>query len=244
MRTLESSIYGLSINMKLVCISDTHNKHDKLDIPDGDVLVHAGDATMLGTDEELEDFVNWLGRQTHKHKVWVAGNHDWGMESNQMAYQKFFYKRGRPIGDVNGIRTHIEQLCSAYGIHYLNNTGVDIDGTKFWGSPDQPAFCGWGFNRSNAFLTEHWKTIPDDTNILITHAPAYGLLDTLEDGGMVGDVPLMKRLNTLPNLKLHICGHIHPSYGTLEVGQVTHVNASILDDSYQIRNKPITVELK
>lgn len=229
--------------MKIVCISDTHNQHNKITLPDGDMLIHAGDATMMGTDSELEDFVNWMSRQPFKHKIWVAGNHDWGMESDQKAYEKFFYRRMKPVGDVNGIRHYIEQLCKSYGIHYLNNTGVKIDGINIWGSPDQPAFCSWAFNRTPQNLVGHWTKIPDDTNILITHCPAYGILDTLEDGDMVGDVALMKRINTLPNLQLHVCGHIHPSYGTIQIGNTNHVNAAILDDSYKIRNKPIEVKL-
>ena len=198
---------------------------------------------MLGTDEELENFVNWLGKLPHKHKVWVAGNHDWGMESDQNAYDRFHYRRHLSIGDVNSVRLHIERLCKEYSINYLNNTGVVINGLNFWGSPDQPAFCGWGFNRNNTYLTAIWNKIPDDTHVLITHAPAYGILDTLEDGDMVGDVPLMKRLNTLPNLKLHLCGHIHPSYGTIEIGNTIHANGSILNDSYRIVNKPIVLEI-
>lgn len=212
-------------------------------IPSCDILAHAGDATMLGTEDELSEFVRWLAKQPAKHKVWVAGNHDWGMESDQKAFDRFHFKRRLPNCSIDGLREYIEQLCKDLGVTYLNNTGVEVEGLKIWGSPDQPAFCGWGFNRSNTFLTEHWKTIPDDTDILITHAPAYGILDTLEDGDMVGDVPLMKRLNTLPNLKLHLCGHIHPSYGTIQVGNTIHVNGSILDDDYRIRNKPIEIKL-
>jgi 3',5'-cyclic AMP phosphodiesterase CpdA len=224
-------------------MSDSHNLHNNISVPDGDIILHAGDATMLGTEDELESFVRWLGSQPHKHKIWVAGNHDWGMESDQMAYQKFFLRRRMPIGDVNSIRQHIEKLCLDLGVTYLNNSGTTIEGLNFWGSPDQPEFCNWAFNRSVQTLPNHWKTIPDNTNVLITHCPAYGILDQLEDGTMVGDVALMKRINTLPNLKIHLCGHIHPGYGTLELGNVTHINGSILDDSYKIRNKPIEVTL-
>lgn len=232
------------MSLKIVCISDTHNLHDQIVLPDGDVLVHAGDSTMLGRIDELENFVNWFGRQTHKHKVLIAGNHDWGMESNQKAYEKFFYKRGLPVGDVNSIRTYIEGLCNTYNINYLNNTSTIIEGLKFYGSPDQPAFCGWGFNRTNAQLNEIWKKIPDDVNVLITHAPSYGVLDSLEYcGTMVGDVPLMKRINTLANLKLHVFGHIHPDYGVIEVDGSKRVNACLLDDRYKVRNQPIVVEI-
>lgn len=235
----------MNMSLNITCLSDTHNKHHYLTIPEADVLLHAGDATMIGTKKELESFVQWLAKQPAAHKIWVAGNHDWGMETTQSAYDHWAFRRRRSDQIVvDEVRTHILKLCEEYRITYLNNSGVTIDGVNFWGSPDQPAFCGWGFNRSSQFLQEHWKTVPDDTNVLITHAPAYGILDALEDGEMVGDVALLKRINTLPNLKLHLAGHIHPGYGTVEVAGVTHVNASILDDSYQIRNKPIELELK
>jgi hypothetical protein len=228
--------------MKITMLSDTHDKHEHLLLTGGDVLLHAGDATISGTKQQLTNFVLWLSKQDYKHKIWIAGNHDWGMETDQAAYDRWVGHRGRELKELHPIREHILKLCSDLGVTYLANSGVTIDGVNIWGSPDQPAFCGWGFNRTNTELTEHWKTIPDNTNILITHAPAYGILDALENGDMVGDVPLMKRLNTLPNLNLHLCGHIHPSYGMLEVGPVKHYNGSILNDFYQIENQPITID--
>lgn len=198
---------------------------------------------MVGNKKELKKFIEAFAAAPYKHKVWIAGNHDWGMEYDQTAYEAWCGRRMRETRLLSETRSYILELCAHHNITYLNNSGVEIEGLKIWGSPDQPAFCGWAFNRSYAFLEEHWKTVPDDTNILITHSPAYGILDTLENGDMVGDVPLMKRINTLPNLKLHLCGHIHPSYGMIQIGETTHVNGSILDDSYRIANKPITLEI-
>lgn len=229
--------------MDITCISDTHDKHFEITLEKGNILIHAGDATMSGSKEQLTNFVLWLYEQPFEHKIWVAGNHDWGMEYDQDAYESWCGRRMRKVKKLSETRKHITKLCKELGITYLNNSGVEVEGLKIWGSPDQPAFYGWAFNRSEAFLEEHWKTVPDDTNILITHAPAYGILDTLETGDLVGDVNLMLRLETLSNLKLHVCGHIHPSNGIKEVGGVTHVNASLLDDRYQVAHQPIKVVL-
>ncbi|MCJ1313576.1 hypothetical protein MMC25_007255 [Agyrium rufum] len=60
--------------VKVVCISDTHNKTPI--IPDGDILVHAGDLTNKGTFAELQAQLDWLSRLPHAHKIVIAGNHD------------------------------------------------------------------------------------------------------------------------------------------------------------------------
>lgn len=145
--------------------------------------------------------------------------------------------------DVNQVRSEIIALCNSLGVTYLHNSGINIEGLNIWGSPDTPAFYGWAFNRTQRELQEHWKTVPDNTDILVSHGPAYGVLDALEDGTMVGDIELMKRINKLPKLKLHVFGHIHPSYGSVEVDGSTRVNASILNDSYQVQNKAVEITL-
>lgn len=229
--------------MKIACISDTHDRHNEIVLGGGDLLIHAGDATMNGTKSQLTNFVLWLAKQPYTYKVWVAGNHDWGMEYDQTAYESWCGRRMREVKQLTETRNFIQELCKHHNISYLNNSGVQVEGFNIWGSPDQPAFCGWAFNRSHKYLEEHWQIVPEDTNILVTHCPSYGILDTLENGDMVGDVALMKKINILPSLKLHVCGHIHPAHGTFQVGDLTYVNASILDDRYQVHNQPITIEL-
>src|ERR1035438_7317729 len=105
--------------MKLVAISDTHNRHNKLVMPEGDVLIHAGDATGQGRLSEVTNFLEWMGKQNYKHKILIAGNHDWLFEVNPVV---------------------AEDLCKDNGIIYLNDSGVEIDGVKFWGSPITPHF--------------------------------------------------------------------------------------------------------
>jgi predicted phosphohydrolase len=61
---------------RFVCLSDTHSKHSKIEVPDGDVLIHAGDFCHFGTPEESRDFLNWYSSLPHPHKLLIRGNHD------------------------------------------------------------------------------------------------------------------------------------------------------------------------
>ena len=70
-----SSARRCCVIMRLVLISDTHGDHDHLTVPDGDVLIHAGDMTENGEVSEVRDFNRWLGTLPHKHKLVIAGNH-------------------------------------------------------------------------------------------------------------------------------------------------------------------------
>lgn len=63
--------------VRIVCLSDTHSRHEQITVPDGDILIHAGDATMVGDIDEIADFDHWLGTLPHQHKHIIAGNHDW-----------------------------------------------------------------------------------------------------------------------------------------------------------------------
>ena len=68
--------------VRIICISDTHGQHAGLRLPDGDILIHAGDFMTYGNaPREIIDFNTWLGRQPHAHKIVMAGNHDRLFES-------------------------------------------------------------------------------------------------------------------------------------------------------------------
>jgi predicted phosphodiesterase len=216
--------------MKITCISDTHNQH--LHIPPdwlegGDVLVHAGDVSGRGTLKEIEAFLEWFNEQPYTHKIFIAGNHD------------FWFERTTAFV-VN------EMLQEKYpNITYLNDTGIEIDGVKFWGSPVQPWFYDWAFNRMGTDICKHWDMIPLDTQVLITHGPMKGFLDMTTRGVSTGCPYLLEKSAEMTNLKLFVCGHIHEAYGKFEFpdGGV-FVNASTLNFNYQVQNKPIVVEIK
>lgn len=215
--------------MKIVCISDTHGQHRKFEIPEGDVLVFAGDLMTDGKNwPEIGDFNAWLGTLPHRHKVVITGNHDRLFESNP------YFSRG------------LLTNCT-----YLENSGCEIDGVKFWGSPYTPTFCGWAFNSTPEELRRHWGLIPNDTDVLITHGPPYGISDVAVGGGEhLGCVDLLKKfLDFRANPKLHVFGHIHGSGGQSSFLNPNHgvrtrfVNASLVNEAYATVNKPIVVEL-
>lgn len=222
--------------MRIVCVSDTHNQLGKMrNIPDGDVLVHAGDMTNRGTFNEIARFGAELRALPHKHKVVIAGNHDFFFEKNQ-----------RPM-----------HLIEGPGIHYLQDSGVEIDGIRFWGSPYQPWFYDWAFNlpRNGEELRQKWNLIPVHTDVLITHGPPHGVLDRVprpppQGEELVGCEKLALRLRVLKT-RLHVFGHIHCGYGTKQapatINYATparlYVNASICNESYKPVNPPIIVEI-
>ena len=122
--------------MNIICISDTHGKHNHLDLPEGDILLHAGDVSRIGKRKEIEKFLRWFSAQPHPHKVFVAGNHD------------YFFEDAHP---------EIVDYVLPDNIHYLNDSGVEIEGIKIWGSPVQPWFYDWAFNRQRgAEIRKHW----------------------------------------------------------------------------------------
>ncbi len=210
---------------RIVCLSDTHNCNEQIAVPDGDVLIHAGDATIRGTQHEVEEFLTWFSSLPHKYKIFVAGNHDWLFENdNRFA----------------------RLLVANFNIKYLQDSFVEIEGFKIYGSPWQPRFYDWAFNlMRGAEIAEKWKLIPDDTDILITHGPPHGILDEVPRKYFVentGCEELRKKIEEI-RPKLHIFGHIHCGYGQTEQFGVKFVNASNCDEEYNPTQPPIVIEL-
>lgn len=208
--------------MKLVLISDTHGKHRQFDIPDGDVLIHAGDIMSDGWDSfEIRDFNNWLGELPQIRKIVIAGNHDWLFEKH---------------------RSTRNLLTNAI---YLEDSGTEIDGVKFWGSPVQPEFMNWAFNRKRGEkIKKHWGLIPEGTDVLITHGPPAGFRDWTRPGNESLGCRNLRETVSKIKPKLHVFGHIHGGYGEDHDGGTHFVNASLLNEAYQPTNKPIVVELE
>jgi Icc-related predicted phosphoesterase len=206
--------------MKLVLVSDTHFWHDALDIPDGDVLLHAGDLTRHGTLADVEVFNDYLGTLPHAHKIVVAGNHDFCFEREPQA--------ARPL------------LTNAI---YLEDEAVTIDGVHFYGSPWQPWFYDWAFNLERGEpLRRKWDLIPDHTDVLVTHSPPQGHGDRTQSGTLAGCEELIVAVERVQPA-LHVFGHIHEAYGTTRNALTSFVNASICDLSYNPLNAPVCWEL-
>lgn len=214
--------------MRIVCISDTHNFHDQVKLPEGDVLVHSGDFTISGKMSELIPAANWLKKQLGRFRevVCTPGNHDF-------ACQHFL--------TMNHMRSLYEDVFA--GIKYLQDESTIIDGVKFWGSPWQPWFMDWAFNLPRGSkLAEKWAAIPDDVNVLVTHTPPKTYRDWVGQD-RVGCLDLANRIQKLPDLRLHVFGHIHGGYGMTKVDGKKFVNASVVNEAYQVTNEPIVVEI-
>lgn len=221
--------------MKLVIISDTHQLHEQVTLPEGDVLVHCGDFTNRGTDGALKSFLTWLSAQPHEYKVFICGNHEMGIDRGPNRKQK-----------LELIENFTKENPKMF---YLENSEVVINGVKFYGSPITPWFFDWAWNvRRGAPIAAAWDQIPDDTNVLMTHGPPYGILDRVEnDYGRdphQGCFDLRERTKKLSALKVHAFGHLHLQGGnTLDVDGVTFANAAICDDAYHTVHPPVVVEI-
>jgi Icc-related predicted phosphoesterase len=206
--------------LRIVCISDTHGGHDAFQIPTGDILLHAGDFSKRGKEHEIIAFNDWLGKLPHKHKVVIAGNHDFGME-------KYPEKAHQWI-------THA---------HYLNDSEITIEGLRIWGSPITPWFFDWAFNRyRGADIRKHWDLIPHGIDILITHGPPKDILDKTARGEGVGCEDLAVAIARV-RPRLHVFGHIHEAHGKEEKDGTTYLNASLMDLQYNPTQTAWVIEL-
>jgi len=204
--------------MHFTLISDTHGFHDRLQLKGGETLIHAGDVSKTGTMDEVVDFLKWFSQQDYKHKIFIAGNHDFFFEDCEQELLEFIIPEN---------------------VTYLNDSGIIIDGIKIWGSPVQPRFFDWAFNRDRGEdIQKHWDLIPKDSEVLITHGPPYGILDLTTNNLNVGCEALLSTMDRL-NIKLHVFGHIHEAHGEQQLKGTQFVNASVLDEKYNLCFDPV-----
>ena len=206
--------------MKVVLISDTHNLHEKLVLPDGDIIIHSGDVSGNGTFREALNFIQWFAELPYKNKVFIAGNHDFAFEQKMI-----------PISDL------------PIGTTYLEDSAVTIDGLTIYGSPYTPEFLNWAFmKKRGAQIREVWDNIPNHVDILVTHGPPLMILDQTSQGKHQGCEDLLFKVKQVKP-KVHVFGHIHEAYGMDEQFGIRFVNASVLDQRYQMVNMPIVIDI-
>ncbi len=206
--------------MRIVCLSDTHNRHERVRVPDGDLLIHAGDFTVMGRPEEIVPFDRWLATLPHHRKIVIAGNHEFLFE--------------RHPDEARRLITHAI---------YLQDSGTVVDGLHVWGSPWQPEFGDLAFNLPRGdSIAQKWRLNPDGTDILVTHGPPYGQNDALKSGRRVGCQDLMEAIRRI-RPRLHVGGHIHQAHGESRVDGTHFINASICNESYEPVNAPIVVDV-
>ena len=219
------------MKLQITFISDSHTKHHEItkDLPGGDIIIHAGDSTSMGYKHEIQQFMKWFNHlDLYDHKIFISGNHDWGFQDKPFMIKELlsFYDK----------ITYLQDDLKIIGEEY----GTEI---KIYGSPWQPEFHNWAFNlpRGGDKLKEKWENIPANTDILITHGPPFGHLDTIKGTATSLGCELLTERIGVVKPKIHVFGHIHTGYGYKFDGTTHFFNASLLNEQYKYENKPLTV---
>jgi Icc-related predicted phosphoesterase len=206
--------------LTIVCISDTHELHRELDVPNGDILIHAGDFTMFSKSAAaILDFNQWLGELPHLWKIVVPGNHEFFLESDP--------SRRSLISNAT----------------VLINESVEILGLKIWGSPVTPLYGGAFGMSSPSDRARLYSRIPEDVDILITHGAPYGILDrspgSLYHAGCPQLLEAVKRLK----VRMHVFGHAHDAHGIADTKNTLFVNAALQGPDGDLSETPIVLQL-
>lgn len=198
--------------MRILHISDTHGRHPLLrKLPKADVIIHSGDTSCSATENEVLEFLNWFFGLDYPHKIFVAGNHD-----------DFLYDR------------QIEDLPD--NCHYLCHSGITIGGVNVWGVPLFMADY-----KQEGRVEKLMKQIPENTGVLISHSPPFGILD-FEDNINHGCPDLLQAvLKIKPTY--HLFGHIHKAYGIEKSNNTIFVNASLMNETNEFVNEPVLLEI-
>jgi len=206
--------------MRIVLISDTHGLHRQLDVPSGDMLIHAGDFTLNSKPPSVvSDFNAWLGSLPHRHKVVVPGNHEFVLEEPR--------SRGAITNAI-----------------LLVDSGVEVEGLKIWGAPATPLYGG-AFGKSNPEdRKRHWAQVPEGLDILITHTPPFAILDHGSPSDRREGCPQLLEAVFRARPRVHVFGHIHAGHGKLWTDDTLFVNASLMSEDGSLGRKPVVIDFQ
>lgn len=225
--------------LKVIAISDTHNKHRSLNISEADMIVCCGDISFRGELDIIEDFAKWMQNLPVQHKITIFGNHEVGLRSDGS-------KRKKAL-----------QILKDHDIIYLEDSSCTVEKengekVKIYGTPYTKAFGNWEFAlKTQDQCQRKWAQIHEDTNILLTHQPCYGILDLVEDNIYnigrdlhQGCEDLLNRTMELEHLKVNIYGHLHLNGGNENITNgIKFINASVCDEQYYPSNKIMEFEI-
>lgn len=219
--------------MKICFISDTHCYHNKLTLPECDILVHSGDYSFTGNIPEVNGFLTWFASQKASHLLFINGNHEKMFWANPTLFESMIPKN----------------------VTFLYDKSVTLEGLNFYGSPHTKEFGGWAYPYYNKTEAEKiWSKIPDDTDILVTHQPPYKIRDGVPyrlgreglyvpsldlEGDPQGCEVLLEKIKSVKPI-IHSFGHIHEGAGYTQIGETLFINASICTAQYKPTN-PCTV---
>jgi len=185
--------------IRVVCLSDTHTQ--TFPIPDGDILIHAGDLTNNGTVSDIQAQVDWLSSLPHPHKFGIAGNHDTYLDPRSRA----------TLPNDEQVKT-----IDWKAVNYLQHSGKSLkfdNGRKIslWGAPQIPKCGGSDFAFQYEVGLDAWTgTLPDKVDILITHTPPKFHRDL--SSPWLGCQFLLSSVWKL-RPTLHVFGHVHAGAG-------------------------------
>jgi Icc-related predicted phosphoesterase len=216
-------------------MSDTHGHHKKHKLVPADIFIHAGDFCNEGTEEEIDEFIDFLKSLPHPNKIVIGGNHEVSLDPKCATFELRQRTDPKPV-PTEEIKKRLKEACT-----YLVDESTSILGLSFWASPTNISMGAFGLPRSSARLQEKWRTIPDNLDILITHGPPAGDRSIDRFGRAHGDEDLLMAVKKIKPV-LHICGHFHEGYGVSVIGEepnTTHVvNAANVH-----RNNPIVIDI-
>ncbi|TEB36013.1 Metallo-dependent phosphatase [Coprinellus micaceus] len=229
---------------RFVCISDTHSHFPE--IPLGDVLFHAGDMSSWGYPAQIQQVFDWLVELPHPIKIVIGGNHDLCLDPDLHGV----FEEGDEA-QLLVIRAFVRsEAVKERGIHYLEYEGMEFttqagETWKVYGSPAAPRHARGAFQYDDEETAkELYRKVPPDTEILLTHTPPFGVLDTSKKGKNAGCRYLAERLRELHSCRLHVFGHMHEAFGTevlgTDSGQRVAVNAAVASR----KSKPVVVDIR
>ncbi len=254
--------------MKAILLSDSHgnfkqvlpflNKavQDKIDL-----IIHSGDISPhfltdggygSYSDREgqkkyfIQKWCKFLNQNKSIKMVMIAGNHDFFL-SDLRDKPKFYdwdFNRDNDVKSIGYIPSDVVQNIPD-NLVLLNSTSINIFGLNIYGDSWTPYFYNWAFNLKINDKS-HWKDIPDNVDILITHGPPYGILDKNEHGkGMnCGDINLLQQIesNRIKPM-LHVFGHIHCNRPYTINDESIFVNASLCQENNKVKLNPYIVQI-
>lgn len=246
--------------IRICHISDTHGYHNRLNIPECDVLAFTGDLGGRTNLNELAQFLVWFEAQPADLKVFIAGNHDIVLDK-QFPIDQYTSNKIDSVQKMIMVQNNQDamKLIESYNVKYLCNSACEYKGYNIYGSPYSPSFhrAYWAFNADRGEeISKRWADIPSDVNLLMTHTPVYGMLDDLKQYARPGEdihagcQDLLRVIKKrLIRLKLHMGGHIHENYGVIQ-GSVSNTrrvlfsNGAVLDNTHkQVVVKPSIINI-
>ena len=227
--------------MRTVIISDTHGCHEEVDIPQCDLLIHAGDLEIR-TIKDASRFGDWWNSLEADIKICVPGNHDFLFES---------------MPDI--------------AANFLDNTNVLINssivlpnGICVSGTPYTPRFMDWAFMSEDADCSalRHYGCISPASDIIVSHGPIYGVHDLVNNKWQkaephVGSKVLRGLIESLESIKIDktlnenqeryfFHGHIHGDKDAVRHTKFDNIdifNVSVMDENYDVVHKALILEI-